>query len=120
MIRDIVGENVMDDNPQFNLFASEQARDNALDQVARANPDFMLYGIDTIAKLENGREINGENIRRLLTEKNITPKTDKGWGALIRDAIRRRLLIPTGKRNRMTDIKSHGRITDIYRVRRPY
>lgn len=96
-----------------NARAAEDARDAALDRVAEHSDDFMTLGLRRIASLPAG-EYTGEQIRHVLTGRGINPNHVNAWGALISTAVRRELLIETGRYVKMTDKKSHARRTAVY------
>jgi hypothetical protein len=59
-----------------------------------------------------------EDIRIRLIMKGLgKPHHHNAWGELIKEALRRDLIFPTGERRRMKTGKSHARETAVYRVR---
>lgn len=97
----------------FDSAASREARDIALHQVASHSGDFMEQGLEAIRSLPP-LEFTGEAIRRQLTAMGITPHHFNAWGALVRSAIKRGMLIDTGRTAPMTAIGSHARKTTVY------
>jgi len=100
----------------FDLPASRQERDVAIQQVAENNSDFMRRGLTIISQLWPG-EYTGEEIRGMLTHFGLAPRHPNVWGALINAAVKRGLLHDTGKTQPMRDVKSHARRTPVYRVK---
>lgn len=105
---------------QFDLFGSKAARDAAIAQVEENAGDFMDCALFL---LENGIEddalVTGETVRKIVTAVGIVPHHPNAWGALIRTAVKRGLLIETGQWRQMEDIRSHARRTPLYRKARP-
>lgn len=100
----------------FDLTRAILARDRGLAQAVDNDPTyFMSMGTMFIASLPRGFEYTGEEIAAMLTARGITPRTDKGWGALINAAARQGLLVDTRRVSPMRKIKSHARRTPIWR-----
>jgi hypothetical protein len=96
----------------FDYAGSSLLKQRALTQVGR--PKFISDGLLFIEQLPVGGEYSGEDIRRLAIAEDIVPHHHNAWGALISQAIRRRLLKVTGKRKPLTAVKGHARKTDVY------
>lgn len=91
-------------------------RDKGLAQAASNDTTyFNSLGIMFIASLPRGFEYTGEEINALLTARGITPRTHKGWGALINDAVRKGLLVDTRHVTQMRKVTSNARRTPIWR-----
>lgn len=99
---------------QFDFFESKKARDEALNQVGENAGDFIDAGIAAIARIPCNQQVTGEDIRRALVAAGIVPHHHNAWGSLIRVAIHRKLLVPTGSYRAMSAVKSHARRTPIY------
>lgn len=90
-------------------------RDEALETVKSHNQAFHAAGLDYIATLPESF-ITGEQVRELLTQRGVTPNHHNTWGALIMAAVRKGMLLPTGTHTPMSQPRSHGRQTPVYRV----
>jgi hypothetical protein len=100
-------------NQQLDLMAALAERDLALDKVSdRAGPwiDRAMRGL---AALPLGWQGTGESIRLALPVE--PPHHHNAWGAVIKKALDRGLLTPTGKFEHMRTKKSHARKTPVYR-----
>jgi hypothetical protein len=103
---------------QPGLFDAKEARDIALAQVARRAGPWRDRALAAIVALPSGTEGTAENIRlRLLRGGLELPHHHNAWGEVIKTAISRHYLVPTGKRAHMQTRKSHARITPVYRRR---
>jgi len=60
--------------------------------------------------------VTGEDVRVLCAEVEIAPHHHNAWGAAINTMVRRGLLVPTGMFTQMKDVRSHARLTRVYRV----
>lgn len=108
----------MTTSPLLDYAASVAARDEALDRVAlHAGSEFMKAGLFAIANIRN-EDVTGEAIRVILVGKGIKPHHPNAWGILVRQAVKLGLLIETGLYTKMTDVRSHARKTQIYRIAR--
>jgi hypothetical protein len=98
------------------LFSAIEARDEALAQVSRnAGLDWMGGALLRIAAFRNWRG-TAEDVRvTLLANSYPSPHHHNAWGALIKTAIKRKLIIPTGDLTNMKTKKSHARRTPVYR-----
>lgn len=68
-----------------------------------------------IMNLPHGWTGTGEDIRRIWRKNGgLLPTHHNAWGGVINGAVRRGVLIKTGKRKHMYAAKSHSRTTDIY------
>lgn len=95
------------------LFSAAGARDAALEQVAdNAGPIFMARAQAAIAKLYG--EWTGEDIRLALLRAGIIPHHHNAWGAVISKAVKRGMLVPTGRWVGMKTTRSHARRTPVY------
>jgi hypothetical protein len=101
-------------NDLFDLEAGRAARDAALKQVGSNAGDFMGNAMQAIAGLEHGKDYTGEEIRVLLTARDIVPHHVNAWGALINAAIKRGLLRGTGRYVPMTSVKCHAHKSEVY------
>ena len=69
---------------------------------------------------EDHRRVTGETVRNWLRRRRMRkPDHHNAYGALIRIAVQRGLLRPTGEFARMEAPTSHRRITPVYRVKKP-
>lgn len=97
--------------------AGDQARDEAMEQVARGSPEYMAGGLLLIAQLPTGMLITGEEIRLRCLNSGLRYHHPNVNGSLISCAIRNGLLLPTGSRKKMEVPHNHSRTNPIYRVR---
>jgi hypothetical protein len=93
---------------------SKEARDEALELVARNAENFMVLGMIKIRSMDG--EVTGEDIRIKLSECGIKPHHHNAWGALINSAIRHGILQATGEYRHMRVKSSHARRTPVYIV----
>jgi hypothetical protein len=107
----------MSDPPEFDLFGSISARDDALGRVSGRAGAFMGDALSAIGRLPHGMLLTGEDVRLRLREIGIRPHHHNAWGSLIKTAVDRKLLEPTGRWFRMKDVSSHARRTPEYRVK---
>ena len=108
----------MSDPPEFDLFGGKSARDEAMDRIISGRAgEFIDDGLTAIGSLPRDLLLTGEDVRLRLREIGIRPRHHNAWGCLIRTAVLRRLLEPTGRWFHMKDISSHARKTPEYRVK---
>ena len=99
----------------FDYSTAVQQRDAGLKAVQENNSSWMDRAIRALARLQSG-EATGEDIKIALRVESEPPEHHNAWGALIRTARHRNLLIPTGRFTRCRLPKSHARQTPIYRI----
>ena len=90
----------------------EADRDAALIRVAKNSEDFFPRALAMIQSLGSWKG-TGEDLRILISQE-VTPHSPNAWGSLVRTALRRGMIEPTGERRRMMVRDSHGRSTDVY------
>lgn len=96
-----------------------QLRDEALERVAEnAGEDFMTRALDLIERLPRGTTATGEEIRHRVAAAGIEPHHANAWGALISQAVRLKLMTPTGVWRAMKKPSSHARKTPVYMIGR--
>lgn len=79
--------------------------------------DWVIASLMCIAELPASSTVTGEEIREFLLENGVEPPHHQNvWGALIRIAIARGYLEPTGDVRPMKSPQAHGRRTPVYRV----
>lgn len=100
-------------NSKLNLSEGMRLRDEGIAQVAKNSPDFMDAGLDAIVGFDFV-ETTGDVIRVRLENRGITPHHVNAWGALIRSAIAKKLLIPTGKIRKSRSPKNHAHKYETY------
>lgn len=101
--------------PTFDLQRSESERDKGLRKVNREGFSSRLSAF-VANRMTDTADFTGEDIRRLATEADIHPHSPKAWGGVIGGLVRSGVIEPTGERRKMTDVRSHGRKTDVYRL----
>lgn len=99
----------------FDYAASKEARDQALEKVAMNSADFMSMALAEIEKLPPGWHGTGEDARKMIIGRGIEPHHHNAWGALIRTAVAKRILVGTGQYISMRSVTSHARRTQVYR-----
>lgn len=110
--------------PLLDFISSAQARDAGIDQTAQNNREWMALGLLQIEQLAWGSEgwanlgngFTGEDLRRILTPLIGKPSSPHGWGSLCMHAIRRKLIVNTGRYVPMREVKSHARKTAVYQL----
>jgi hypothetical protein len=100
---------------QLPLFEGELRRDAGITAVIDNNKDWMDVAISRLRYLDFD-EATGEDFRMLLELPE--PKHSNAWGAFVRTAIARGLIVPTGNWVKMRDPRSHARMTPLYRKQR--
>lgn len=103
-------------NALFDPTQSAAARDAGAAQVATNAGDFMAKAGAILAALPSG-EWTGEQIRARVLAHCIEPHHPNGWGALILAAVKRGVLVHTGRSTAMAAVKSHARRTPVYSKR---
>jgi hypothetical protein len=98
---------------QLDIFGAKAARDAGMATVEANAGDWFPAALAYIQGLVHWRG-TGEDLRMLITPVLGPPHHRNVWGALVSQAVRRRLLIRTGERVRMYTEKSHARTTDVY------
>jgi hypothetical protein len=95
---------------------AKAARDRGLERVTNNNPDWLDQALKLIPRLSRQiGEFTGEALR-LELEAVLGPIPNPNlMGGIIRTALKRRLIEPTGKRVSMRTQRSHARKTDLYR-----
>jgi hypothetical protein len=104
-----------DDNGD--LFGARQARDEGMRKVAEGSPDYLTGGMALIARLPNGSEWTGEQIRLECVRSGLRYHHPNVHGTLIKQAVERGLLRRTGRMVQPKAKPSHGRGIHVYRVR---
>lgn len=97
----------------FDSARSAIERDAAMSRVAAHAGDFMVLAGAVLTDLPPG-EWTGEQIRARVLAQGISPHHHNGWGALIMAAVKRGVLVHTGRSTAMAAVKSHARRTPIY------
>ena len=103
----------------FDYSTAVQQRDAGLKAGQENNSSWMDRAYRKLGRvlpnIQSG-EATGEDIKIALLEQIEKPENPNAWGALIRKARHRNLLIPTGRFTRCRLPKSHARQTPIYRI----
>jgi hypothetical protein len=76
----------------------------------------METALAAITLLESGQFMTGEDVRVAIVNTVGEPHHHNAWGAMIKSAVKQRLIIPTGKWRPMKLPQSHARVSPIYRV----
>lgn len=104
---------MMHQSDLFDLTTSKALRDEGISRVSTNAGTFIEQGLVALAGLAGG-DYTGERVRAALLEQGIIPHHSNAWGALIKAAIRRGLLHPTGRFVPMRSKKSHAHTTQVY------
>lgn len=103
----------------IDLMQARSERDKAIQKVSLNNPNFMdmaLYAFPGMKeRTAPGEEFTGEDISHRLFIMGIVPSHPNALGALIMQAVKRGLIVGTGKYVSMKSVKSHARKTQLYR-----
>ena len=105
----------MPDDEQGDLFGAKSARDEALGRVAANSGPWRGRALAVIGALPQGWRGTGENLRLLILRSIGPPHHHNVFGELVKEAITRRWLKPTGEMRHMESDKSHARRTPVYR-----
>ena len=97
----------------FDLARAREARDQAIETVTEHNLSWSDRAIAAVQQIPF-REITGEEVRRIIGAEVGQPAHHNAWGALIRHAVAKGYLKPTGTTRPMTSRKSHARKTPVY------
>jgi hypothetical protein len=105
---------LFDDDPDD----AKKARDAALARVHANGGRWRDTALVALPYLIPGFVGTAEDIRIRLQLRGLEPPHHhNAWGDLIKAALKKRLIVPTGKRQPMRTRKSHARETPVYRVR---
>jgi hypothetical protein len=111
------------DGTQLTFADAEQAieaRNKILDDVADSNAGWLKRAMAMMARIPDGRELTGEDLRLSLLEVGLSePRHPGAWGALTGTLARKGFLVHTGEWRAMRQKTSHGRLTRLYRKHTP-
>lgn len=97
---------------------AKRDRDEALRRVAENTGPWHPQAMAMIQLKLRGFTGTGEDIRTRLIMKGLShPHHHNAWGALTNDALKKKILVPTGEMRHMRGNRSHARRTPVYRVR---
>ena len=100
---------------QLDLLEAIKARDKALEKVAARANEWFDGALAILPQIRNDSPFaTGEDVRLWLEERMGKPHHHNAQGALIRVAIQKKILRPTGKFIQMRTKKSHARMTPVY------
>jgi hypothetical protein len=109
-------DDLMGTPAQGDLFAAKAARDEALDRVGANSGAWMTRAIAVVELLiPRGWTGMGEDVRHIVAFEVGEPHVRNAWGAMIRTAISRGLLIPTGQYQHPKDTASHASKKQVLR-----
>jgi len=99
------------------LFDAREARDRAVEQVSHNAGRWVDRALEMVSRVIPPRaEVTSEEIRFALTDNGLeAPHHYNAWGALTVAAVKRGLLVDTGRLGQMRGPKSHARRTPIWR-----
>lgn len=101
---------------QQDMFGAKLARDEALKRINDNSGDWMTRAVVSVSLIETGTLMTGEDIRVRIVSIVGEPHHHNAWGAMIKNAITQKLILPTGKWRCMKLPQSHARSSPIYRV----
>lgn len=97
------------------LSVAERERDKALARIRGNNTRWLVDALKIVSNLHGSWVGTGEDIHQVVHECLGLPSHHNAWGMLIRMAIKRQLIKPTGRYLKMKTKKSHARMTPEYR-----
>lgn len=105
--------------PLLSYIEMQQQKNAALEQVGDHAGEWIGNALIELADLKRSKphEFTGESIRFWLTPLIGKPHSTGAWGALVRQAIAKKIIEPTGHYGTMLSEKSHGRETRLYRFK---
>lgn len=94
----------------------EQARDKALAAVAESNAAWMAKGLSMLGRMRGCfAQCSGEQARLWLLSQGLEqPSTAHAWGGLVNHAVRKGILVDSGKTVKMKQPGSHSRRTPLW------
>ena len=97
--------------------AGETARDAALEDVAANAKAWMADALVLIQSMEHrGFTVTGEDVSVFVAAELGPPHHPNANGALIMNAVRKKILKATGEYRPMKKRQSHARKTPVYRI----
>lgn len=100
------------DAPLLDYIAASKARDAGMKLAADNSGEFMPRALAAIKALPPA-EYMGEEIRAILVEKGIAPATSQAWGALINAALKKNILVGTGRFEQTRSVATHRHRTQV-------
>lgn len=109
--------------PILDHIESSRLRDESLAKVSGNAVEWMplaLLELEQLARNPTGwanleKGFTGEFIRQALTPRIGHPHHSNAWGALVRTAIGREIIVATGEYRAMQAFNSHSRRTPVYK-----
>lgn len=104
---------------QHSLFEARQARDEGIEKVRSKNSEWLERALEWLPgmKAEGHESVTGEGIRIWMHGRGLPDPTNAhAWGMLVRTAVKRGLLVDTGRQTQMFTKKSHARRTPLWKV----
>ena len=103
----------MKDRETYDLLKGMSEREINITKVLSNSGTFMTQAMAIIASLPPG-EYTGEDFTRACQSNGVIPHRSNAFGALILKAIRRGMIIKTGRIGSMKRVSSHAHNTPIY------
>ena len=98
------------------LTTAKTERDRALEQVASHGPAWRSRALQAISLIRAGYTGTAEDIRiKLMVHGLDRPHHHNAWGEVMKTAITKKIILPTGEMRHMKGSKSHARRTPVYR-----
>lgn len=96
--------------------AAEQRRDEILRNMIERHGPWNRRALSYIRVLTPGEEFTGEQIKLSVLEMGLEPpEHHNAWGSVIKMALKRGMLEPTGEYRNTETVRSHARRTPVYR-----
>jgi hypothetical protein len=97
----------------FDVDKGRHLRDEAIERVEVQAFSGAVAGV---VRGLGGMHVTGEDIRRICTDRGVTPHHSNAWGGVISGLVRVGQLRATGEYRQMADTRSHARETKVYEV----
>ena len=103
--------------PLFDRTASTRERDRGIRDEKSVNSDWIARCLDHLVALKGTTPegFTGEDIRAKVIEACGFPSHPNAFGALTMQAVRKKIIVPTGQWVPMKDRSSHARKTPTYK-----
>ena len=97
----------------FDVDEGRRLRDEGIERVEAQAFSGAVAGV---VRGLGGMHVTGEDIRRICTDRGVTPHHSNAWGGVISGLVRAGQLRATGEYRQMADVRSHARETKVYEV----
>ena len=97
-------------------FSIEKGRHLRDEGIERVEVQAFSGAVAGVVRGLGGMHVTGEDIRRICTDRGVTPHHSNAWGGVVSGLVRVGRLRATGEYRQMEDTKSHARETKVYEV----